>query len=67
VPEIFDALGQPANTKALYNAIHYLAKTGRIERIARGKYVVRSWGVGFDAAEEIEGADGPPHRSEHDW
>lgn len=69
VPQIFEVLkerGEKINSKGIYNAIGYLEKVGRITRVARGKYVLRTWGVGFETDEEIGGADGSPRVSEHD-
>jgi hypothetical protein len=50
--EIQDALekeGKAApDTKAIHNTLTYLASAGHIERISRGRYVLRAWGVSID-------------------
>jgi hypothetical protein len=69
VPQIFQALkerGKNFDSKGIYNAVGYLEKVGRIFRVARGKYVLRTWGVGFETEEEFGGADGSPRITEHD-
>lgn len=75
LPEIFAALvqlhgpeyGTTPKSKQVYNTVNYLEKVGRLVRVARGKYVVRDWGVGFESAEEIAGADlGAGRVTEHD-
>jgi len=65
-PEIQKALeeyGQPVDLKSVYNSLHYLAKTGRLQRISRGQYVVRDLGMGveFEVPE-----DGTKRMSEHE-
>ncbi len=67
VPEIHSALakgGGSLDLKALSNTITYLAKTGRLRRIARGQYVVTDLGAGI----EMEGVDdGTSRATEHDY
>jgi hypothetical protein len=64
--EIQSALGtatDPTQQKAVHNAIGYLAKSGRLRRVARGQYVVTDIGVGL----EYDGSDdGTLRRSEND-
>ena len=49
IPEIQDALSEkekpidPKTVKAIYNTINYFVKTGRLQRIARGRFLVRPW------------------------
>jgi hypothetical protein len=66
VSEVQTALegkGTPANSKAIHNAINYLTKTGRLQRVSRGRYVSREFGAGL----EIEGFDnGTSRMTEHD-
>ena len=66
VPEIQAALdrgGTPPEPKALSNTLLYLAKTGRLRRIARGQYVVTDVGAGI----EMEGIEqGLSRATEHD-
>lgn len=55
--------GAEPDQKSLYNTINYLAKTGRLKRVSRGRYVVADIGIGL----EIENADyGSARLSEHD-
>ncbi len=71
IPEIQDALGEkgqaldPKTVKAIYNTINYFAKTGRLQRISRGRYLVRDLGAALDVAEEISD-DGTTRTTEHD-
>ncbi|MBV8751626.1 MAG: hypothetical protein JO328_02065 [Hyphomicrobiales bacterium] len=72
VPEIQDALsrrGQPIDdaraAKAVYNTINYFAKTGRLQRISRGRYRVCDLGAALDVADDI-GDDGTTRMTEHD-
>jgi hypothetical protein len=49
MPEIQDALSEkekpidPKTMKAIYDTINCFAKTGRLQRIARGRFLVRPW------------------------
>ena len=65
VPALFDLLkkqGDSPDQKALYNTINYLASTGRLRRVARGRYVLAN-----GAAIEFEAPnDGTVRQSEHD-
>jgi hypothetical protein len=71
ISEIQDALGERGQAldsktvKAIYNTINYFAKTGRLQRISRGRYLVRDLGVGLDIAEDM-GDDGTTRSTEHD-
>ena len=71
IPEIQAALGEKGEAldsktvKAIYNTINYFAKTGRLQRISRGRYLVRDLGAGLDVAEDI-GDDGTTRPTEHD-
>jgi hypothetical protein len=51
VHEALTGSGPEPDMKSIYNIISYLAKTGRLQRVARGRYVIRGLGVGI----EIEG------------
>jgi hypothetical protein len=67
IPEIQAELtkdGGPVDSKALYNAVNYLAKTGRLRRVSRGQYLVLGIGAGLDVDGIAE--DGTSRASEHD-
>jgi hypothetical protein len=69
VPEAQAALAQngvKADAKALNNTFVYLANTGRLQRVARGRYVVTGYGVGVETSDELTGDDGTQRVSEHD-
>src|ERR1700689_2801761 len=58
ISDIFTALGKtakPPEPKAVYNAVNYLEKSGRLIRLDRGRYFVRDWGTGDAAGEDLEG------------
>jgi hypothetical protein len=58
ISDIFTALGKtakPPEPKAVYNAVNYLEKSGRLIRLDRGRYFVRDWGAGDAAGEDLEG------------
>lgn len=57
--------GKSADPKSIYNLINYFTKTGRIQRIARGRYLVRGLGAGVHVAEDF-GDDGTTRATEHD-
>ncbi len=67
VPEIQTALNRgnvPPDSKAISNAITYLARTGRLMRISRGRYVITDLGTGI----EMEDVDqGTSRVTEHDY
>jgi hypothetical protein len=69
VPEIVKAIGEqnnsPAEPKQITNALNYLTNIGRVQRIARGHYIVG--GAGLVTDEEIPGADHGTRTTEHDW
>jgi len=68
VPDVFTALRKarkPPETKAVYNALNYLEKSGRLIRIGRGRYYVRDWGAGYETVEDLP-SDGTERVSEHD-
>ena len=68
VKAISERAQEPADPKAVTNALNYLTSSGRLERVARGMYRVRDLGVGYVTAEEIPGADhGTTRATEHDW
>jgi hypothetical protein len=54
--------GVPANDKQVYNAIGYLRRKGKIERVGHGRYMVE--GALFETAEDL--GIGPPTRHEID-
>ena len=56
-------LGKPADSKAVYNTMNYLAKTGILERLSRGIYRLREAGFGLDADQLPD--DGTTRASEH--
>ena len=63
VAEIQDALGPIEDAKAIYNAIAYLASSGRLRRISRGRYAITEIGAGV----EYDGRDDGTERvSEND-
>jgi hypothetical protein len=67
IPEIQSALneiGKEADLKAIYNTINYFAKTGRLQRISRGQYLVR--GIGGILPIEGVADDGTVRESEND-
>jgi len=67
ISEIAEALnkqGKPAHSKALHNAIAYLASTGRLQRVSRGRYLVKEYGFGVEAADGTD--DGTRRTTEHD-
>ena len=57
IQEKLDKTGADTDTKSIHNTLNYLAKTGRLKRVARGCYVVRDLGVGLVTDEEIPGLD----------
>jgi hypothetical protein len=66
--EIQDALhqrGKAADPKSIYNLVNYLTKTGRIRRVARGRYFVHGIGAGMHLAEDF-GDDGTTRATEHE-
>jgi hypothetical protein len=66
VPEVQTALtndGTEADPKAVQNVVNYLARTGRLIRIGRGRYIVRDLGVEIDGEEHDFGTQ---RISEHD-
>jgi Fe2+ or Zn2+ uptake regulation protein len=66
VPDIQSELekgGAAPEAKALYNALNYLAKSGRLRRVARGRYVVAHIGVEVDY-DDFD--DGTTRLTEHD-
>jgi hypothetical protein len=67
IPEIQTALNKSnasSDSKAVYNAITYLARTGRLMRVSRGRYVITDLGTGI----EMEDVDhGTSHVTEHDY
>jgi hypothetical protein len=71
VSEVQDALGDdekqpdPKTIKAIYNALNYLAKTGRLQRISRGRYLVLGVGAAVDFAEDF-GDQSTTRMTEHD-
>ena len=63
ISDIFTALGKSANppeAKAVYNAVNYLEKSGRLIRLDRGRYFVRDWSAGYAAAEDLPAAGAAP-------
>ncbi|PRH88617.1 hypothetical protein C5L14_05125 [Labrys okinawensis] len=68
VPEVQVALekklGGTVDLKALYNALNYLVRTGRLQRVARGQYAVEGTGVFGPEFDFLE--DGTHRTSEHD-
>lgn len=67
IQEIQDNLkreGSQQDTKSIYNAVSYLAKIGRLQRISRGIYSLTDFGVSI----EFEGPDYGINRiTEHDY
>jgi hypothetical protein len=67
--EIQDELasqGIVSNQKAISNILNYLLRAGKLQRVARGQYVVREAG-GVVISEEIDGAEyGQTRLTEHD-
>ena len=55
--------GKPADTKAIYNTMNYLVKTGLLKRVSRGLYSLREFGFGLDADGLPD--DGTVRGSEH--
>lgn len=69
VPKAQAALAQngvQADAKALNNTFVYLANTGRLQRVSRGRYVVTGYGVGVETSDELTRDDGTQWVSEHD-
>ena len=70
IPEVQTSLegrGTAPDTKALYNAIAYLAKTGRLRRVSRGRYLVTDFGTGVETDLEGRGTeDGTSRATEHE-
>jgi hypothetical protein len=67
IPEIKAALGEQGaqiDLKALYNVINYLATTGRLRRVTRGRYVISGLGASLDIDNVRE--DGTMRTTEHD-
>jgi hypothetical protein len=70
--EIQDALGEkekpvdPKTVKAIYNTINYFVKTGRIERVARGRFFVRELGASVDVVDDVVD-HGTTRTTEHDY
>jgi hypothetical protein len=67
IPEIQTALNKSnaaSDPKAIYNAITYLARTGRLMRVSRGRYIITDLGTGI----EIDDVDqGTSRVTEHDY
>lgn len=63
VQEALEKKGTPPDSKALYNTIAYLAKTGRLRRVSRGRYTLVDIGAGIEM-EDID--DGTSKVTEHD-
>ncbi len=54
--QVGDALtekGRTTNQKAVYNVLNYMAKTGRLKRVSRGRYVVADLGIGIETSDEL--------------
>lgn len=49
--------GKRADSKAIYNVLNYLTKTGRLKRIGRGHYLVVDVGVSFQVGHDLESVD----------
>jgi predicted transcriptional regulator of viral defense system len=49
--------GVVADKKSVHNSLNYLARKGRLKRIARGHYIVRDMGVGVISGDDILGMD----------
>jgi hypothetical protein len=67
IPEIKSALneqGSQVDLKALYNVINYLATTGRLRRVTRGRYVINGLGASLDIDNVRD--DGTHWATEHD-
>jgi hypothetical protein len=67
IPEIKSALhdqGAQIDLKALYNVINYLATTGRLRRVSRGRYVIKGLGASLDI-DNVRN-DGTMWATEHD-
>lgn len=67
IPDIKKALhehGTDINDKSLYNIINYLATTGRLQRVSRGRYVIKGLGAGLDI-DNVRN-DGTMRATEHD-
>jgi hypothetical protein len=68
VPEIKSALdqeGAEVDLKVLYNVINYLATSGRLRRVSRGKYVINGLGASLDI-DNVRN-DGTMRTTEHDF
>ena len=67
-PQVQEALRESGveeeDAKAISNAIAYLAKSGRLQRISRGQYVMAGYNVGV---EYDEAHDGQSRLTEHDF
>lgn len=46
--------GVKADPKAVYNVLNYLAKKGRLRRIARGQYLIVDLGIGIHTGDDFE-------------
>ncbi len=57
--------GAATDAKAVHNVLTYLARTGRLERVARGRYIAREFGVEIQM-EMDEGDPGSARATEHD-
>jgi hypothetical protein len=72
IVEIQDALSdkeKPIDSKtikAIYNTINYFVKTGRLQRIARGRFLIRDLGAALDVAEDVVD-HGTTRMTEHDY
>jgi len=67
VPEVKKVLhehGANIDLKALYNIINYLATTGRLQRVSRGRYVIKGLGASLDI-DNVRN-DGTMRATEHD-
>ena len=58
--------GVKVEDKTLQNVFVYLANTGRLQRVSRGRYVVTGLGIGIESSDELARDDGTQRVSEHD-
>jgi len=59
-PAVHDALsaqGESIQPKAIHNVINYLYRTGRLQRVSRGRYMIPGYGFGIMSGHDFEDVD----------
>jgi hypothetical protein len=67
IPEIHTEInkdGAQIDMKSLYNSVNYLAATGKLRRVSRGRYIISGIGASLDLDDFRE--DGTNRATEHD-